>query len=226
MKKIAFSLLSIIMLVAMTLPIASPAVGAVSPKYPVLNIQVDPSMNASIYIWDTTEGTWAIDQDTGLPIDGTNHQSPAQISVAKNHCYRVWVEREGSLFKVKKLPNQGNWTGIGYHEAEGCVGDSGNYGFHFSTKVIAENYPPIADANGPYEACVGEPITFDGSGSSDPDPADTLEYRWDFQSNGTWDTNWSNSSYANNTWYAPFAGNVTLEGRDLYGGPPIGGNEL
>lgn len=43
------------------------------------------------------------------------------------------------------------------------------------------NHAPTADANGPYAAYVGEVVTFDGSGSSDPEDANTaLAFAWDF----------------------------------------------
>ena len=45
--------------------------------------------------------------------------------------------------------------------------------------VIPVNDFPTADAGGPYSATLGNSITFDGTGSSDPD-GDTLTYFWDF----------------------------------------------
>jgi PKD repeat protein len=46
------------------------------------------------------------------------------------------------------------------------------------------NEPPICDANGPYTGTEGLPVTFDGSGSSDPDG--TVDaYAWDFGDGST-----------------------------------------
>jgi PKD repeat protein len=41
------------------------------------------------------------------------------------------------------------------------------------------NQPPVADPNGPYTGTAGTPVTFDGSGSSDPDGT-IASYDWDF----------------------------------------------
>jgi len=50
----------------------------------------------------------------------------------------------------------------------------------FTTKATPpDNEPPTADAGGPYSAGAGQTITFDGSGSHDPD-GDIDFYRWNF----------------------------------------------
>jgi hypothetical protein len=43
----------------------------------------------------------------------------------------------------------------------------------------ATNQPPTADAGGPYLANAGEPVAFDGAGSSDPDGS-IVSYDWVF----------------------------------------------
>ncbi|HEX5032366.1 MAG TPA: PKD domain-containing protein [Candidatus Eisenbacteria bacterium] len=46
--------------------------------------------------------------------------------------------------------------------------------------VTASNRPPTANAGGVYAGATGQPITLDGSASSDPDAGQILTYHWDF----------------------------------------------
>ena len=78
------------------------------------------------------------------------------------------------------------------------------------------NLPPVADANGPYVADEGSPIIFDASGSYDPE-GDLLEYRWDFDNDGIWETDWLAVPTVTYTYGDDFSGEVKLEVRDQIG---------
>jgi len=73
-------------------------------------------------------------------------------------------------------------------------------------------HPPMAEAHGPYMGNEGSPITFNASGSYDPDGNITL-YEWDFDSDGIYDTN-STSSNITHTWDDDYNGTVTLRVTD------------
>lgn len=78
------------------------------------------------------------------------------------------------------------------------------------------NYPPTADANGPYVVDEGTPVVFDASASSDAE-GDPLEYRWDLDNDGVWDTGWSSSATETYTWGDDYTGKAKLEVRDSLG---------
>jgi len=64
--------------------------------------------------------------------------------------------------------------------------------------IHVKNLPPHADAGSMYFGKSGETIKFDGSKSSD---YDNLTYRWDFNGDKRWDTEWLSSPYINHTYY-------------------------
>jgi len=81
-----------------------------------------------------------------------------------------------------------DWTGRDNGTAYDwyAVADDGNDTTESATWSFTTNYVPDADANGPYSANVGETITLDGSGSSDPDGS-IDEYDWDLDDDGSYD---------------------------------------
>jgi len=78
--------------------------------------------------------------------------------------------------------------------------DYGEYSINWGyLEADFTNSAPHADGNGPYTGEEGTPILFDASGSSDPD-GHALEYAWDFDNDGNWDTGWSTEPTTTHTW--------------------------
>ncbi len=75
------------------------------------------------------------------------------------------------------------------------------------------NLPPVPDAGGPYAVNEASAVTFDASGSTDPD-GDALQYRWDFDGDGTWDTDFSTDPTASHTWTDDYTGTAIVEVTD------------
>jgi len=86
------------------------------------------------------------------------------------------------------------------------------------TVINVANRPPVAEAGGPYSCALGE-ITFNGSGSTDPDEGETetLEYRWDFETDGIYDTAWSPDPTATHTYSVCEDHTATVQVRDTDG---------
>jgi PKD repeat protein len=104
------------------------------------------------------------------------------------------------------------YTASGEHTVTLTVEDDDG-GIASATMVIVVNSPPVAALVGPCSGVEGSAITFDASGSSDPD-GDPLQYRWDFDGDGTWDTDYSESPTAEYTWNDDYAGTVVVEVSD------------
>jgi uncharacterized repeat protein (TIGR01451 family) len=102
-----------------------------------INIQIDTGPTAKIYIWDNTTESWAIDQDTQKPVDGTNHVTSDIITVAGGNYYTVWVEAADVIYYVKNCPKGWAFTAApeGMDEAAyGYAAANRLYSVHFSIK--------------------------------------------------------------------------------------------
>ena len=89
-------------------------------------------------------------------------------------------------------------------------------------RVLHLNHPPTAHAGGLIQGTTGTPIELDASASSDPDTGDRLEYRWDWDGDGRFDTDWLRDPKLTVVYDEPVQGQLTLEVRDLYQGLPTG----
>jgi PKD repeat protein len=81
------------------------------------------------------------------------------------------------------------------------------------TGSVIINRAPEADAGGPYISDEGASITFDASTSTDID-GDLLQFRWDFDNDFVWDTEWSTDPFVTHTWNDDYSGLITVEVTD------------
>ncbi len=106
---------------------------------------------------------------------------------------------------VEIRDNVGNWKAISGDELI-------NMGFLTEIEVV-ENQPPLAVAGLQQDASEGETVVFDASGSTDPDN-DPLQFRWDFDSDGSWDTDWDSNPVSEYTWFDDYTGQVVVQVSD------------
>ena len=155
---------------------------------------------ASILIFsDAANGTYTVNVDgrgNTAPMLVFDPPSPAALNAFVAFTLQVSAmdaEADAVDFSATGLPvgatfdsNTGlfSWTPGPADAGMYTVNFCGTDGFATSCadyvlNVSADNRPPIADANGPYNGGVGQLIQFDGSGSSDPD-GDNLSFEWSF----------------------------------------------
>lgn len=99
-------------------------------------------------------------------------------------------------------PDRLNIITMDYHEQGGLV----PLVIELNNK---KNTPPVANINGRYHyGNEGSTTTFNASGSRDYD-GDKLQYRWDYDDDGTWGE-WSSKSTYDRTWPDDYEGEVTV----------------
>jgi VCBS repeat-containing protein len=102
-----------------------------------INAQIDTGPTAAIYMWDDTTDSWAIDEVTQKPVDGTNHVTSDTITVAGGHYYYVWVQATGVTYYVKNCPKDWTITSAPETDDEAAYGYAAAdrlYPIHFSMK--------------------------------------------------------------------------------------------
>jgi hypothetical protein len=133
---------------------------------------------------ETITYTWDFDDSNGIQIDSTD--------IDPTHAYNAY----GSYVITLTVTTET----LGYVCSD-------------TDTIIVTVLAPIADANGPYTANIGNSytVTLDGSGSDDPDGSIVL-YEWDCDGDGTYD--WSSATTGITTYTYPqleYTQDVTVE---------------
>ncbi|HET9252233.1 MAG TPA: putative Ig domain-containing protein, partial [Candidatus Eisenbacteria bacterium] len=114
-------------------------------------------------------------------LTATDADIPANTLTFSKVTGPLFVTVSGSgLVTVAPGSNDAGDYAVSVRVSDGTANDTKTFNVH----VNNVNNAPIADANGPYSGATGANVTFDGSGSSDPD-GDALTYAWDFGDGGT-----------------------------------------
>jgi PKD repeat protein len=121
-------------------------------------------------------------EDSSISFNGTNSSDPDNDSLTFS-----WDFGDGSTGSGPTPTHAYSW---GDTFTVTLTVSDGNGGINTATSMVTiteVNDTPIVDAGGPYTETVNNAITFDGSGSFDPDNQDeteindqTLNYSWDF----------------------------------------------
>ncbi len=131
----------------------------------------------------------------------------------------IW-DADWSTHKTKthQFTEDGTYTVIlEVQDSEGLISSSSE-----EVQVADENLPPIPSFTvTPTSGWTGTIFQFDASGSSDREtPADSLQVRWDWENDGTWDADWDTTKTASHQY--PISGTYSpqLEVSDLFN-PPV-----
>ncbi|MHC4434241.1 MAG: PKD domain-containing protein, partial [Planctomycetota bacterium] len=104
------------------------------------------------------------------------------IAIAAGNYHSLALKADGSIVSWgNNLDWQGNWLGQATPPAGNGFTAIAAAGYLSIALVLPNspvNFPPVADAGGPYTGDEGSQITFNGTGSSDSD-GDVLTYVWD-----------------------------------------------
>jgi len=151
----------------------------------------------------------------------TNSQGWYGLTATAGYEYYTIVETDpAGYYSVGATSPGGNVLGdnrIRFSTASAPLADQTLTGNKFWDKPDAPtNNPPVADVNGPYTGTVGQVITLDGSGSSDPDPGDNIvSYEWDLDHDGQYDD--ATGVTVQHTWHSVYSGTIGLRVTDSFG---------
>jgi YD repeat-containing protein len=146
-------------------------------------------------------------EDAGLP-NGPGAQLVETVPIAS----ATQVQGERRKFTLQVVPTsitQYFWVRPYSHGVDGAASNS--------VEVTAVgNFPPVAQLSAPQSASTPAKVTFDASGSHDPD-GQIVRYEWDFDGDGVFETDWGSQSTAPYVYYEPGLFETTVRVTDSAG---------
>jgi len=175
------------------------------------------------------------ENDVGIDIDDSNDNSLANNMISEND-YGLQLNENSSNNNIHhnnliendvqatddgtNIWDDGEGTGNYWSNYSGADNDNDGIGdtshLYDDNPIIEppQNTPPVADAGGPYTGFEGSAVTLGALGSFDYNDGDSLQYRWDFDDDGNWDTEYSIGPTAVHTWYDDYEGTIVVEVTD------------
>jgi parallel beta-helix repeat protein len=151
-------------------------------QYEYATLVINPNQRPTATILEPNNG----DQfEFGYPLEflGDGVDTDGEIVGYKWRSVPVGISSEENTFTNSNLPS-GTYTI--YLKVRDDYGDwSEETSITIEIVTELDNKKPISDASGPYSSLINKDITFDGSGSFDPDEDDTIVYSWDFGDGST-----------------------------------------
>ena len=174
----------------------------------------DITESSATITWETSENATSIVQYGPTPSYGSWSNSSAymtahsrslgSLSSSSTYHYRV--------ISIDRAGNHVNSTDANFTTGSGGGGGPGPGGDTGGTSPDSGNLAPVAQAGGPYSGYVNQSIVFSGSGSTD-DKA-VVGYRWDWNNDKTYDTDWFTAAIATHIFTTPGIYTVNLQVKD------------
>ncbi len=162
-------------------------------------------------------------------ISGSTHQDPAKFLVSWKIIFdassgKTWNNPDvsgnfpvsGPIVKAGGYPQQNppaDHDIVAQLQVTDNTGDTAvnSVVVHITTGLVN----PVANSGGPYFGGVGVPITLNACASSDSNPGGSIvNYAWDLDGNGTYETDAGGSCTLQHSWDTPYSGQIGLRVTD------------